>query len=116
MTLIDDAVAPLDQPDDYLTIDEAARTAKVSKRTVYNWITAGKVAVVVRPSGSKLVVRASLLRSPAAVADGETTIAVAIQAPTIPDAFAALRGRTFAGTASEVSAQLGTAIGEQEKS
>jgi|LakMenEpi03Aug12_release.lakeMendotaPanAssembly.Ray.scaffolds.fasta_scaffold3374239_2 excisionase family DNA binding protein len=47
---------------DWLSVNEAANFLGVSRRTMYNWINAQKVAVKSTPSGRKRVSKASLLR------------------------------------------------------
>jgi excisionase family DNA binding protein len=46
--------------DGYLTIEEARAVARVSRRTIYNWITAGKL-VTQRTAGGALRILASSL-------------------------------------------------------
>jgi excisionase family DNA binding protein len=45
---------------DWLTVDEAATEARVSRRTIYNWIEARQVRVIRTPSGAPRVDPASL--------------------------------------------------------
>lgn len=48
--------------EEYLSIAAAARVVGVSRRTVYNWLEAGKLAFVRLPSGMRRIRRADLVR------------------------------------------------------
>jgi excisionase family DNA binding protein len=48
---------------EYLCIDEAAVRAGVSRRTIYNWLKAGKLAVANTPSGRTRIDASCLLVS-----------------------------------------------------
>lgn len=49
-------------PNDLVTIQQAATLVGVSRRTIYNWMHAGKLTVVRTVSGRIRIVRAELLR------------------------------------------------------
>lgn len=51
-----------------LTIHEVMAYAKVSRRTVYNWMRAGKLTWVETPSGNRRILAESIFRQPAAAA------------------------------------------------
>ncbi len=46
---------------EWLTLDEAAALVKVTRRTLYTWMDAGKVTVQYTPSGRRRILRRSLL-------------------------------------------------------
>jgi excisionase family DNA binding protein len=50
------------QPD-LLTINEAAARARVNRRTIYNWLNAGKLTYVRTMGGSIRIAAASLFRT-----------------------------------------------------
>ena len=54
-------VPPADE-EDWITIAEAVVVARVSRRTIYNWMEQGRIEVRETPSGRKRVRKASLLR------------------------------------------------------
>lgn len=47
---------------DYLTIKQACAWLSVSRRTLYNWMDAGKVQYVRTAGGSRRILRESLVR------------------------------------------------------
>ena len=62
---VSNAVAdrPAASPPTWLTVDEAAKLARVSRRTIHNWIERELVTYAVRPTGTPLVDAASLVRT-----------------------------------------------------
>lgn len=48
---------------EYLTINQACAWLQVSRRTLYNWMNAGTVTFVRLPSGTRRIVRASVVRT-----------------------------------------------------
>jgi excisionase family DNA binding protein len=59
-------------PAHWLTVGEACAAAKVSRRTLYSWMNAGKVSYVRTAGGSRRIDPASLWRS---AADGPVVAA-----------------------------------------
>lgn len=50
-------------PERWLTITEASKAIGISRRTLYNWIAAGKVTTQCTAGGSMRVLESSLWRS-----------------------------------------------------
>jgi len=46
---------------EYVTITRAARTAQVTRTTIYNWLSRALLHTVLRPSGRRLVCTRSLV-------------------------------------------------------
>jgi excisionase family DNA binding protein len=53
-----------DFDNDYLTVDQAARVAGVRRRSIYNWIAAGRVPVVRTAGGQIRIARHTLFPGP----------------------------------------------------
>lgn len=47
-----------------VTINEAARLAQVSRRTIYNWLSAGKLEYVRTAGGAVRIVAETLFKAP----------------------------------------------------
>ena len=63
---------------------KACEVVGVSRRTIYNWISAGKVEYVRTAGGSIRIFADSLWRSPAVASDGPSASAHAAAAPRTP--------------------------------
>lgn len=63
-----------------LSIMKACEVVGVSRRTIYNWISAGKVEYVRTAGGSIRIFADSLWRSPGVTADGSTGSSQAVVA------------------------------------
>jgi excisionase family DNA binding protein len=48
--------------DELLTVAQAAARVQVCRRTIYNWLAAGKLQVVTVPSGRLRIVASSLIQ------------------------------------------------------
>lgn len=63
-TVVPSFVGDRSNDDEPLTVQEAAILVRVSVRTIYTWISAGKVEIVYTPGGLLRVVRSSLFSAP----------------------------------------------------
>lgn len=53
---------PADDPRDFLTLPQACAYAQVSRRTLYNWMAAGKLTRYETPSGAARVRKSELVQ------------------------------------------------------